>query len=70
MIYNLGMYLLELGIKLAALFSAKPAKMVKGNREVFDLLKSKIDRNARYIWFHAASLGDFEQGRPLIERIR
>ena len=70
MIYNLGMYLLELGIKLAALFSAKPAKMVKGHREVFDLLKSKIDCNARYIWFHAASLGEFEQGRPLIERIR
>ena len=70
MIYNLTMYILELGIKLAALFSDKPAKMVKGHREVFDLLKSKIDRNARYIWFHAASLGEFEQGRPLIERIR
>ena len=70
MIYNLAMYILELGIKLAALFSDKPAKMVKGHREVFDLLKSKIDRNARYIWFHAASLGEFEQGRPLIERIR
>ena len=70
MIYNLTMYILELGIKLAALFSDKPAKMVKGHREVFDLLKNKIDRNARYIWFHAASLGEFEQGRPLIERIR
>ena len=70
MIYNLAMYILELGIKLAALFSDKPAKMVKGHREVFDLLKSKIDCNARYIWFHAASLGEFEQGRPLIERIR
>ena len=70
MIYNLAMYILELGLKLAALFSDKPAKMVKGHREVFDLLKGKIDRNARYIWFHAASLGEFEQGRPLIERIR
>ena len=70
MIYNLTMYILELGIKLAALFSENPAKMVKGHREVFDLLKSKIDRNAQYIWFHAASLGEFEQGRPLIERIR
>ena len=70
MIYNLTMYILELGVKLAALFSEKPAKMVKGHREVFDLLKSKIDRNAQYIWFHAASLGEFEQGRPLIERIR
>ena len=70
MIYNLAMYILELGLKLAALFSDKPAKMVKGHREVFDLLKSKIDCNARYIWFHAASLGEFEQGRPLIERMK
>ena len=70
MIYNLAMYILELGVKLAALFSDKPAKMVKGYREVFDLLESNIDRNAQYIWFHAASLGEFEQGRPLIERIR
>ena len=70
MIYNLAMYLLELGVKLAALFSEKPAKMVKGHRDAFELLKSKIDRKARYIWFHAASLGEFEQGRPLIERIR
>ena len=70
MIYNLGINIYQLGVKLAALFSDKPAKMVKGHREVFDLLKSKIDCNARYIWFHAASLGEFEQGRPLIERIR
>lgn len=70
MLYNIGIYLYLLGVKLAALFSSKPAKMVKGHREVFGLLRDKIDRNARYIWFHAASLGEFEQGRPLIERIR
>ena len=70
MIYNLGIHIYQLGIRLAGLFSDKPAKMVKGHREANDLLKSKIDRNARYIWFHAASLGEFEQGRPLIERIR
>lgn len=70
MIYNLVIYIYLFGVKLAALFSSKPAKMVKGHREVFDILRDKIDRNARYIWFHAASLGEFEQGRPLIERIR
>ena len=70
MIYNLGIHIYQLGIRLAGLFSANPAKMVKGHREAYDLLKNKIDRNARYIWFHAASLGEFEQGRPLIERIR
>ena len=68
--YNLAIAVYQFAVKVAALFSPKPAKMVKGHREVFDLLKSKIDRNARYIWFHAASLGEFEQGRPLIERIR
>ena len=78
MIYNLVIYIYLFGVKvaglfsakLAALFSSKPAKMVKGHREVFEILRDKIDRNARYIWFHAASLGEFEQGRPLIERIR
>jgi len=70
MIYNIAIHIYQLGVKLAALFSDKPAKMVKGHREAFELLKSKIDRNAQYIWFHAASLGEFEQGRPLIERIR
>ena len=30
----------------------------------------KIDRNAKYIWFHASSLGEFEQGRPMIEKIK
>ena len=57
MIYNLVIYIYLFGVKLAALFSSKPAKMVKGHREVFDILRDKIDRNARYIWFHSASLG-------------
>lgn len=70
MIYNIAIAVYQFAVKVAALFSPKPAKMVKGHREVFDLLREKIDRNARYIWFHAASLGEFEQGRPLIERIR
>lgn len=70
MLYNLVIYLYLFGVKLAALFSEKPALMVKGHRQVFDLLRDHIDRQAKYIWFHAASLGEFEQGRPLIERIR
>lgn len=70
MLYNLVIYLYLFGVKLAALFSEKPALMVKGHRQVFDLLRNQIDRQAKYIWFHAASLGEFEQGRPLIERIR
>lgn len=44
--------------------------MWKGERQALDILKSKVNPNHQYIWFHAASLGEFEQGRPLIERIR
>ena len=44
--------------------------MWRGEREAFKILKQKVDPNAKYIWFHAASLGEFEQGRPLMERIR
>lgn len=57
-------------VHIAALFSKKVAKMVKGEKEAFSALAQKIEPGAKYLWFHAASLGEFEQGRPLIEEIR
>lgn len=68
--YNLIIYFVLLGIMIASIFSKKVRKMWKGERHAFDILKEKVDANAKYVWFHAASLGEFEQGRPLIERIR
>ncbi len=59
-----------LGVMLASLFDKKVATMWKGERQAIDMLRSKIEPDARYIWFHAASLGEFEQGRPLMELIR
>jgi len=44
--------------------------MLAGQKETFSILKKQLDPEASYIWFHAASLGEFEQGRPLIEKIR
>lgn len=70
MVYNFVLYLLAGAVRLATLFSKKIAKMVKGERESFAILRRSIDASASYIWFHAASLGEFEQGRPLIEAIR
>ena len=70
MFYNLGIYIYSLLIHLAAPFSRKPRKMMKGHWIVYELLRQQKETNAKYIWFHAASLGEFEQGRPLIERIR
>ncbi|ERK40395.1 3-deoxy-D-manno-octulosonic-acid transferase [Segatella baroniae F0067] len=68
--YQVIIYLYLFGVAMASLFSKKVKKMWAGERRAIRLLKEKVDPSARYIWFHAASLGEFEQGRPLIETIR
>lgn len=70
MLYNIGIYIYDFLVHIAALFSRKPRKMIRGHWVVYELLRQQKEKDARYIWFHAASLGEFEQGRPLIERIR
>ena len=70
MIYNIVIYFVLWGIAIASLFNEKVRKMWRGEREAFKILKQKVDPSAKYVWFHAASLGEFEQGRPLMERIR
>ena len=70
MIYNLIIYVYLLGVAVYSLFNEKVRKMWRGEREAFRVLKEKVDPTAKYVWFHAASLGEFEQGRPLMERLR
>ena len=70
MLYNLAIGIYDLIVHIMAPFSRKPRKMMKGHWVVYELLRQQIEKDARYIWFHAASLGEFEQGRPLIEKIR
>ena len=68
--YNLIIYLYLLGVAIASLFNEKVRKMWRGERDAFRVLREKVDPNAHYVWVHAASLGEFEQGRPLMEEIR
>ena len=68
--YHIAIYLYLIGVAILSLFNRKVKKMWKGEREAVKTLREKVDPNAKYIWFHAASLGEFEQGRPLIEYIR
>ena len=68
--YNIIIYIYQLGVVIASLFNEKVRKMWRGEREAIRILKEKVDPNARYVWFHAASLGEFEQGRPLMEQLR
>ena len=68
--YSLAIFLYMLAVIVVSPFHKKAGAIVRGHIDTFKILREKIDRNARYVWFHAASLGEFEQGRPLIERFR
>ncbi|HEY9184754.1 MAG TPA: glycosyltransferase N-terminal domain-containing protein [Salegentibacter sp.] len=69
-IYNLFISLTEFLLPVAGIFSHKMKLFVKGRKEVFPRLKSEIQAGEKYIWIHAASLGEFEQAVPVIELLK
>ena len=69
-LYNLLVILATQLLKLVALFSPKMKLFVDGRKAVFSTLANKINPNEKTIWFHAASLGEYEQGLPVIEEIK
>jgi 3-deoxy-D-manno-octulosonic-acid transferase len=68
--YNIAIALYAYVVRLVSPFNKKAKKMLAGQKKTFRILEKEIDSKSRYIWFHAASLGEFEQGRPLIEKIK
>lgn len=68
--YNIVIYIYLIGVVIASLFSKKVRNMWRGERQAIGIIKEKMDPNAQYVWFHAASLGEFEQGRPLMEQLK
>lgn len=68
--YEIVIYLYLAGVAVLSLFNKKVKKMWDGERRAIADIKAKLDPNARYVWVHAASLGEFEQGRPIMERIK
>ena len=69
-LYNIAIYLTGFLLKIVSLFNKKLLLFVQGRKETFNKLSSAISKNDQTIWFHCASLGEFEQGRPIIEKIR
>lgn len=69
-LYNLVTILISPLIRIAAAFSPKMKLFVAGRKDVFETLKAKIAAGDKTIWFHAASLGEYEQGLPVMERIK
>lgn len=69
-IYNLFIRLYIFGIRVASSWNPKAKEWIKGRKNLFGELKLKIRDNDKTIWFHCASAGEFEQGKPLIEEIK
>lgn len=69
-LYNIVVFLASQTVKILALFSPKIKLFVDGRKTVFETLSRKINPEDKTIWFHAASLGEFEQGLPVMEKIR
>lgn len=69
-IYSLAIFIYTALIRFAALFNNKAMLWVKGRKGWKNLLENKFDTGERVIWVHCASLGEFEQGRPVIEMLR
>ena len=71
--YNLAIYLMQFFFRIAALFNPKAKLWVEGRKNWAHQLKLTIEtwpKDHKRIWMHCASLGEFEQGRPLIELLR
>lgn len=69
-LYQLGIYFYQFVAILVSPFNEKARFFVKGQRRVFKQLKAKFPVSGKVVWVHCASLGEFEQGRPLIEAIK
>lgn len=69
-IYNIAIALYSAAIRITAHFNTKAKQFVHGRRQWEKQLRRVIDPANRYLWIHCASLGEFEQGRPLIEKIK
>ncbi|GAB1858135.1 glycosyltransferase N-terminal domain-containing protein [Flavobacteriaceae bacterium MHTCC 0001] len=69
-IYDLGIGLTHVLLKFIALFNTKIKLGVKGRNDTFKILKQNLDNNTKTLWFHCASLGEYEQGLPVFEKLR
>ena len=69
-IYNIAIYIASFLLNLVAVFNPKIRLFIDGRKHSFEKIKSAISSTDDVIWFHCASLGEFEQGRPIIENIK
>lgn len=68
-IYNIASQIVQAALPVSGIFSEKMKLFVKGRKQSFSILKEKISPNDKVVWFHVASLGEYEQGLPIMEAI-
>ena len=68
--YNFGIWLYYIAACIFSLFNSKAKKWLTGQKDIFNYIKNSDIKQHKIAWFHAASLGEFEQGRPVIELFR
>lgn len=70
LLYSIGIFLYGLLLRILAPFHAKARLMVTGRKDWYSRMKQSVDSSQKHIWFHFASLGEFEQGRPVLEAVK
>ncbi len=70
LLYNIGIRIYYSLVLIASVFNPKAKLWIQGRKDIFQNLEKLIDKKDRYAWFHASSLGEFEQGRPIMEALR
>jgi len=68
--YSLFLAFYKTGIRIAGIWNKKARNWIKGREDIFDKIRKSVPEYAQVAWFHCASLGEFEQGRPVIESFR
>ena len=68
--YNAAISIYSFLLRLAAPFNKKAKLMTEGHSETFKILQERIDPKDKYVWFHVASLGEYEQAQPMMEIIK
>jgi 3-deoxy-D-manno-octulosonic-acid transferase len=69
-LYNFGIFSYRIVLNIASIFNIKAKLFLKGRKNIIETIKNNLDITKRHIWFHFASLGEFEQGRPVLEQLK
>ena len=70
LLYNISIFHLELAFKVLSWFNDKIKRGLEGRKQSLEIVKSKISKQDKVIWMHAASMGEYEQGLPVLEKLK